>query len=404
MANTGNNNVGEIIVKNSRRFMNEGEEKAKGILYCGRKYTNDKGCACGKCNGYCGPESGCPCPDCYYTLSYILYSTGKMKCPNCNKTLLRINLFNLKNIIFKKEGIKNASFSCDICESNFSDEVYIPLFHCLKCDYDMCPKCSFSKISFFKKSVPKLMAGNGRGLGLIFCAKNYTHNGFCLCGGCDGNCGPNNGCPCPLCESILAYNLYLNFLNKNHCKCKNIFVKTTIYQLKLVYKSNKTFQCSICSNNKYCDDFASIYHCYKCKQNICQACAYKKAGCNVNKLALPKPPIFLGNLEKTIRENKKFENCSICKQKHFKIVKNKDEGENITIYLKTLIGRIYTININDAEDVEKLKVELGKFDNKYKVNNTILIYKKKILNNDDYINELEIENESLIDVMLKPTF
>ena len=33
---------------------------------------------------------------------------------------------------------------------------------------------------------------------------------MCKCGSCDGNCGLNNGCPCPTCDLILGYNIYLN--------------------------------------------------------------------------------------------------------------------------------------------------------------------------------------------------
>ena len=404
---------GNIIIKNSSRILNEGNGKCKGIFYCGRKYTNAKGCACGNCNGFCGPDYGCPCPDCYYTLSYILYSTGKMTCPKCNKTLLRINLFNLKNIVQKKRGWSNVNFSCDICEKNYDKELYAPLLHCFNCDYDMCPECAFSRVSSFKEKVPKLLPGNGIGTGLIFCAKNYTNNGFCLCGECDGNCGPDNGCQCPLCESILNYNLYLHFLNTFKCKCKNTFVKTTIGLLKFIqnkYNSNSSFKCLLCSTNKYIDNFASIYHCYTCKQSICQGCAYLKAGiyvANVNALDLPKPPIFLDNMETTIREKikrKTIEDCVICRQKNIKFIKNKRKGEEINIYLKTLIGRIYTIKIDNAEPVSKIKEELGKLDNQYRTYNTILLFKNKILDNDDFIDDLKIENGNLLNVILKENF
>ena len=89
------------------------------------------------------------------------------------------------------------------------------------------------------------------------------------------------------------------------------------------------------------------------------------------------------------------------KQKGFKIVKKNVYGKNISIYLKTLIGRIYTININESENVRKLKEELTKIDGKYRIYNTILIYKNKIMDDDEYLSDYELDNESLIDIISK---
>ena len=72
-----------IIIQNSKKFINEGSGLGKGLLYCGEIYANENGCPCGTCDGRCGPDNGCSCPDCEYILSYILYSSGKMRCDKC---------------------------------------------------------------------------------------------------------------------------------------------------------------------------------------------------------------------------------------------------------------------------------------------------------------------------------
>jgi len=392
-----------IVIQNSKKFINEGNGLGQGLLYCGEIYSNNNGCPCGTCDGRCGPDNGCPCPDCEYTLSYILYSSGKMKCGICKKTLLRINIFNLRNMT-KSNFNSNPSFKCNICHSSFS-EIFIPLMHCKKCNYNICPKCAFSKISSFEQKIPKLMLGNEIGSGMIYCGENYTNSEYCLCGTCDGNCGPDNGCPCPLCDSILGYNIYLKS-NKMRCnKCKNLLVKTYLCQLKKIKGFNQ-FQCFLCSytyNTEF--DCQVIYSCFKCKRIVCQNCAYRNNIVNIKNLCFPKPPFFLGNMEEMKRkiQKEKIEECKICKQRGFNIIKKekKEDGKNISIYLKTLIGRIYTINIEDSEVIGKIKEDLRKMDDKYKFYNTILFYKNKILDDDDYISDCGIDNESLINIILK---
>ena len=62
----------KLIFKNSKNnIIKEGNGIAKGILYCGQKYTNNGGCQCSTCDGFCGPDNGCACPDCEYTLAYL---------------------------------------------------------------------------------------------------------------------------------------------------------------------------------------------------------------------------------------------------------------------------------------------------------------------------------------------
>ena len=33
-------------------------------MYCGKKYTEPYKCACGACDGHCGPKTGCQCKEC----------------------------------------------------------------------------------------------------------------------------------------------------------------------------------------------------------------------------------------------------------------------------------------------------------------------------------------------------
>ena len=386
-------NKPKFIFQNSKRIIKEGNNFGKGILYCGEKYTKENCCSCGTCDGRCGPDDGCPCPDCQYTLSYILYSTGKMKCEICKKTLLRINIFNLNNIY------NYNTYKCNICHFTYTNEYYsIPLMHCMKCNYNMCPKCAFSKISFFEEKTLKLEAGFNLGKGIIYCLKNYTDSGFCLCGGCDGNCGPENGCPCPLCDSILGYNIYLKS-NKMKCsKCKNLLVKTTLGLLKTTQIT--FFKCYLCNYTDKNNNFQIVYHCFNCNKDICQQCGYKNNITDVKKLSFPNAPIFL---EKTIKEKIKENNekCKISKQKGFKIIKKSEDGKNIILYLKKLVGTMYRININESENIIKIKEELRKIDGQYKEYNTILVWKNKILEDDEYINNYKIENESVINIILK---
>ena len=89
-------------------------------------------------------------------------------------------------------------------------------------------------------------------------------------------------------------------------------------------------------------------------------CAFKNNILNIKNLCFPKPPFFLGNMEEMKRkiQKEKIEECKICKQRCFNINSKKEGGKIICIYLKTLIGRIYTINIDDSESIGKLKEEL----------------------------------------------
>ena len=406
-----------LIFRNSKQYINEGNGNGKGILYCGKKYSNEGCCKCGTCNGYCGPDNGCACPDCEYTLSYLLYSTGKMLCEKCNKTLIRINIFNLKNILKSKTN-QNPSFQCNICNKSFSNEISIPLMHCMKCNYNMCPSCAFEKLisigdnTINKKviNISDLQPGTVLGDGCIYCTRNYAEYQYCLCGGCDGNCGPGNGCPCPLCDTILGYNLYLNSNNMKCDKCGSLLVKTTVFLLNknmTFYKSlfKSLFKCFICNTENNKEDCQMIYNCPKCSRSMCQPCAFKNNIFNIKNISFPNMPISKGIITQQIKEmmiREEINRSSVCKEKSIKIKKQRGAGKIISFYAKTLMGKIISINnINDNEYVWKIIEELEKIDSKFKIYNTILVYKNTVLENDDHIDDYGIENDSIINIIPK---
>ena len=402
-----------IIFQNSTKYLNEGTGISKGILYCHSEYTKKNYCSCGACDGHC--NNGCACPDCENALSYLLYSTGKMLCEKCNKTLIRINIYNLKNIL-KSNNIPNPAFKCNICNKSFCNELYIPLMHCMKCNFDMCPSCAFEKLISLtesewnsinidiEKNAEIFYKGKNSGLGNIYCGKNFTEKNFCLCGTCDGNCGPTNGCPCPKCDAVLGYNLYLKKNGLKCDKCGSLLIKTKLGFIKKEPKFEKiNLKCFLCNednNNQL--DFQNIYFCYKCKHNVCQKCAYEKNIKDIKDITLPKLPIifFENEIRKTIKNNKN-KNLKICNQYILSLRKKNENGKDICIYLKTLIGKIYTININDSEYVWKIFEKMKKIDNKFKEDNTILYYNSNILDNNDFICDYQIGNENVINIMIK---
>ena len=386
------------IFQNSRKYINEGNDSGKGILYCGDKYTNESGCPCGTCDGYCGGDNGCPCPDCDYTLAYILYSTGKMKCGNCKKDLIRLKISDLKNI-YNSKNIYYNNFECNVCHQKMF-YTFIPLMHCLKCNYNMCPKCAFEKISPTEFQIPKLEQGTDNGAGMIYCGKNYTEKNYCLCGNCDGNCGKEAGCPCPLCDTILGYNIYLNSNFMKCYDCKNLRIKTNVFLLK---KANvEVTACILCSEKLDINDFQAIYHCKKCKKNICKKCAYENCIKDIKNIKMPKMPLFLDNIEKTVKEKihkETIKECKISKQRRFRISDKKEKGNNISVYLKSILGRIYTVIIDENEDISQLREELRKLGKKSINSNCMLFYKNKKLEDYEYLKDVGVNNECVIDMI-----
>ena len=254
----------------SGRILHEGNHNGKGILYCGNRYTSWHNCQCKTCDGVCGPNNGCPCPECDYILAYSLYLTGKMTCEKCSMTLIRLNLFNLQ----KLTGRYNA-FICNKCRQRYNSQ-NTKVLHCFNCDYDLCPSCAFDilKTSLPLNNAPMLPHLGSSGVGGLYCGKKYANK--CLCGSCDGTCGPTNGCPCPICDIIFGYNIMLNW-NRVCTKCNkgNILEKST---LKIIRNATGRYKAGfICNNCKklYFKNYLTVYHCYNCDYDICSQCVSK---------------------------------------------------------------------------------------------------------------------------------
>lgn len=262
----------EMFFRNSKGIIKNGKDICQGLLYCGKQYTSAGGCRCFTCDGFCGFDNGCPCPDCDYTLSYILYCTNEMICPLCNSMLLRINICNIKLL----NGLQNDySVVCNLCNKSYNQN-FLPIMHCRKCNYNICPNCAFSKVKIdnLKEIRNNINVGNSGGEGIIYCGKQYTYPNMCICGTCDGTCGSFNGCPCPICEIILGYNIYLNSqMICNQCS-SSLLVKTSLIILqKLNSGYGLGFKCNFC-NRIFSNIYSSVFHCFKCNFNLCQICSF----------------------------------------------------------------------------------------------------------------------------------
>ena len=262
----------EIIFRNSKDIIQNGKDNdCKGLLYCGKKYTSNGGCPCLSCDGICGMDNGCPCPDCDYTLSFILYSTGEMNCPICKSMLLRLKIFNIKILNgFSKDY--PISIRCNICMKEYYKN-FLPIMLCKKCNYKICPNCAFKKISLDNINDLRNIKLNSTEDGMVYCGKQYTYLYMCVCGTCNGICGLYNGCPCPICDIILGYNIYLN--NMICKKCSNtLLVKTNLILLQKYEKNeNSGFTCDICGR-LFLQKYNLTFRCFKCNFDLCQICAF----------------------------------------------------------------------------------------------------------------------------------
>ena len=91
---------------------------------------------------------------------------------------------------------------------------------------------------------------------------------------------------------------------------------------------------------------------------------------------------------------------SLSNQVGVKILNIKN-GKNIKLILKKMDQKTYEININEAEKIIKLKQELKKIDETYKNMNLFLVWKGKILDDNEYICSYGIKNEDIIVFLTK---
>lgn len=127
---------------------------SKDLFYCNKQKDH---CHCGTCDGFCGPNNGCPCFDC-------------------------LELFGL--------SVLPSTFSMRICRRNMSEEAW-RYCTCNVCkNYDQQMKNSRGNITV--KGDPQGTGGdtNVGSKHLYYCG--IVHN-ECRCGTCDGRCGPTNG-------------------------------------------------------------------------------------------------------------------------------------------------------------------------------------------------------------------
>lgn len=119
----------------------------------------------------------------------------------------------------------------------------------------------------------QLQEGTELGRGILYCGRQYSSYGQSKCGGCDGQCGPHNGCACPECENILSYMLYIS--GKMTCeKCKGILIRLPLRNLQELTKTYSAFFCDIC-RERFTDKWIPVLHCFSCDYDVCPPCALK---------------------------------------------------------------------------------------------------------------------------------
>jgi hypothetical protein len=236
----------------------------------------------------------------------------------------------------------------------------------------MCPECAFKKIEKFEPKVPHLELGIKGSKGIIYCRNNYTFGNQCLCKGCDGNCGPENGCPCPLCDAILGYNIYLKKSNMFCQKCKNLMMKTTILFLEKE-KKGSSYTCSFCHETDK-ETSLIIYRCNKCKQNLCKYC------------------IYFDNMH----EDHEIIDYNIIINKK-EISKKKEEVKNIIKFVEEIKYIVENILNKINVEIFKLKNKLDMFLNSFKIEKNLIncllnFYNNNLLNLETIINIKNIIN------------
>ena len=262
-----------------------------GLFYCGGELSS---CKCGKCGDVCGKDGkGCQCPGCHKT--QILYiSAIRKKCPNGH---------SLKKGCFGKLKKDRRAFICGVCRSNillgmwhsgifvpprsplygpinFADSQY--MLACEECLYFLCPACvtrvappmdypSLGLITNAELFEPVTGIQKWyRCLGAIYCGRKMDQ---CRCGGCDGYCGPDNGCPCNEClEDMKRIICGAHF----KCSCSNEYsVVPAIERKTKVFKTScSECKCSISTSGYYGN--LLVLSCAGCKTVICPKCIRSK--------------------------------------------------------------------------------------------------------------------------------
>ena len=281
------NQPSRIFVNTNGQPLTKGTEKGEGMIYCGLRFTGENSCY-GTCDGICGPTNGCMCFECDTILTFAQYLSGQMKCETCHQTLIKLPKYFLAA---HNEGYRTA-YICNICNQRISDS-YMPCFHCFQCNYDVCPKCATNKLNnyqyplTFQKYMPTF--GTGNASTRLVCGERFVNPRACPCGKCDGICKSENNCSCPMCNTILDFNLFkAGLLKCKKCNIGQLFKYKIKYLKKL--RNYHGMVCDIC--RKSCKEDEDCFHCFKCKYDVCMRCLIQQF--NNRPLILPPIPYFPG--------------------------------------------------------------------------------------------------------------
>jgi len=173
------------------------------LYYCGRKLDQ---CQCGKCDGRCGPDNGCPCEAC---LDYFLVEdssrvngdgvpisrgSGASRC----KALDKVNCSQVYYCGRKFDP--KVKCPCGSCDEQCGPNNGCPCKSCLAYyNENVTNKTNRNGVKMIKgKGTSKCETGYFQGIEsrmLYYCGKEMKQ---CTCGNCGTNCGPS-GCPCEAC-------------------------------------------------------------------------------------------------------------------------------------------------------------------------------------------------------------
>ena len=103
-------------------------------MYCGKRYCNAGMCACGRCDGVCGPFNGCPCPACEDLMS----KTVEHFAPRCAMKHA-ICFVSIGSVITTANSTERYVI-CSICR-DANKHVYSRVGVCFVCNKAFCLKC-----------------------------------------------------------------------------------------------------------------------------------------------------------------------------------------------------------------------------------------------------------------------
>lgn len=213
------------------------------------------------------------------------------QCPECRDAQLKY-AFSIKKscplghpLLVQMYGILKNSYprtKCGICRNDLygcgapGPDVYVAA--CFECLYFVCPAClpKIAPLSECKSLVnvddrgdihPLGIQKVYRDIGFIYCGRQMNQ---CRCGGCDGRCGPDDGCPCEECLEDMR-RLLVNANVRCNCGGGRVFNIVTTASRKGFFKTT----CKVCNKGIQTDWYKGLQlmlSCPDCKQDICPKC------------------------------------------------------------------------------------------------------------------------------------